>query len=232
MTGSGADLRVLDDPFGAALRGRHARFARSRGTAIAYQPEVSVFFAHPPELTAADFADLADLAGPGGTIGLRNHRGALPAGWRRLETFPLVLYSGEEVAGRPDPELLRLGPADLPDILDLVALTQPGPFRPRTLELGEYLGWREPATGRLLAMAGERAKPDGWTEVSAVCTHPEARGRGLARRLIGAVVAGLHARGDQPFLHTTADNPARSLYEAMGFVHRASIPLDIVAAPR
>lgn len=232
MTGTGADLGVLDDPFGSALRGRHARFARSHGSAIAYQPEVSVFFAHPPVLTEADFADLAALAGPGGTVGLRNHRGALPPGWRHLETVPLVLYTGEDVPGAPDPAFVPLGPADLPEILDLVELTRPGPFRPRTLELGSYLGFRDPDGGRLLAMAGERAKPDGWTEVSAVCTHPGARGRGLARRLVGAVVAGLRERGDEPFLHTTADNPARRLYEAMGFVHRADVPLDIVAAPR
>lgn len=225
------DLTPLDDPFGSALRGRHARFARSYGTALAYDPAVSVFYAHPRELTVDDFADLAALAGPGGTVGLRDRRGRLPDGWELVETFELVLYSGEQVIGAVDPEAVPLGSADVGEMTDLVMLTKPGPFLPRTIELGAYLGVRDPDSGRLVAMAGERAKPDGWTEISAVCTHPQARGRGLARRLIATLAAGIVDRGDLPFLHTTADNPARALYESMGFVHRAAMPLEIVRAP-
>lgn len=226
-----ADLSPLDDPFGSALRGRHRVFARSHGSALAYQPDVSVFFAHPRELTPADFTDLAALAGPGGLVGLRDRRGDLPAGWDVLEVFDLVQYTGEHVAAVADPELVRLSDDDVPEMTALIEETKPGPFLPRTIELGDYLGYRDPATGQLLAMAGERAKPDGWTEISAVCTRPAARGRGLARRLISAVAAGIVARGDLPFLHTTADNPACALYEDMGFVHRSTLPLELVRVP-
>lgn len=226
-----ADPAVLDDPFGSALRGRHRRFARRHGSAIAYHPDVSVFYAHPPMLTPAVYADLAALAGPGGTIGLRDRATDLPADWRILQTFDLVQYTGEAVAGRADPQFRVLGAADVPEMTALIDLTRPGPFGPRTIELGTYLGYRDPSTGQLLAMAGERAKPDGWTEISAVCTHPQARGRGLARRLIAAVTAGIGARGDHPFLHTTIDNPARALYESMDFVHRSTVPLEIVQVP-
>lgn len=226
------DAAVLDDPFGCALRGRHARFARAHGSAIAYRRDVSVFYAHPRELTGDDYADLATLAGPGGTVGLRGRSTPLPTGWDALETFELVLYTGEAVEPAADPEFVALTGDDVPEMTALVDLTRPGPFLPRTIELGDYLGYRDPGTGRLLAMAGERAKPDGWTEISAVCTHPDARGRGLARRLIAAVADGIVARGDLPFLHTTADNPARALYESMGFVHRATVPLEIVRVPR
>ncbi|GAC56748.1 hypothetical protein GOHSU_12_01380 [Gordonia hirsuta DSM 44140 = NBRC 16056] len=226
-----ADPAVLDDPFGSALRGRHRRFARRHGTAIAYHPDVSVFYAHPPELTAQAYADLAALAGPGGTIGLRERTTDLPPDWQILQTLGLVQYTGESVAGLADPQLTVLGPADVPEMTELIELTRPGPFGPRTIELGTYLGYRDPATGRLLAMAGERAQPDGWTEISAVCTRPQARGRGLARRLIAAVTAGIGARGDAPFLHTTTDNPARALYESMGFAHRSTVPLEIVQVP-
>ncbi|MFT3714696.1 MAG: GNAT family N-acetyltransferase [Gordonia sp. (in: high G+C Gram-positive bacteria)] len=225
------DLAPLDDPFGSALRGRQRRFARHRGRVCAYDPEVSVFYAHPRDLTAGDWDDLAVLAGPGGTIGLRDRQSPLPDGWEPLTTFDLVLYSGEDLATAPDPELVRLGPGDVPEIIELIAATEPGPFLPRTLDLGTYLGYRDPDDGRLLAMAGERSKPDGWTEISAVCTHPAARGAGLATRLIRAVGDGVVAAGDRPFLHTTADNPARSLYENLGFVRRAQIPLDIVRVP-
>ncbi|MGV7904216.1 GNAT family N-acetyltransferase, partial [Mycobacterium kansasii] len=86
---------------------------------------------------------------------------------------------------------------------------------PRTIELGTYLGIRD-ADGALIAMAGERMHPQGWTEISAVCTAPEARGRGLASRLIRAVGHGIRERGDVPFLHTSDDNPAQKLYDAMG----------------
>ena len=89
--------------------------------------------------------------------------------------------------------------ADVPEILDLVARTQPGPFRPRTIELGTYLGFRH--DGALVAMAGERLHPAGWTEISAVCTDPAYRGRGLATRLVSAVGAGIAERGDRVLLH-------------------------------
>ena len=227
-----SDTRVLDDLFGSALRGRHRRFARSHGTAIAYLPDVSVFFAHPPELSDDAYADLAALAGPGGTVGLRGRTTPLPDGWPVIATYPLVLYTGEHVVPAADPELVRLTVDDVPEMTALVELTEPGPFAPRTIELGAFLGYRDPADGRLLAMAGERAKPDGWTEISAACTHPDARGRGLARRLITAVAHEIRESGDLPFLHTTTDNPACALYESMGFVRRDVLPLEIAQIPR
>lgn len=223
---------VLDDPFGSALRGRHQQFARAHGTAIAYQSDVSVFYAHPADPSASDFADLAALAGPGGTVGLRGVRAPLPAGWEPVERFDLVVYTGAAVVPHRDEAFTLLGADDVSEMTALVELTKPGPFLPRTIELGDYYGYRDRASGRLLAMAGERSKPDGWTEISAVCTHPDARGQGLARRLIGTVAAGIVDRGDVPFLHTTEDNPARGLYEAMGFVLRNSVPLQIVHLPR
>lgn len=134
-----ADLSPLDDPFGSALRGRHRVFARSHGSALAYQPDVSVFFAHPRELTPADFTDLAALAGPGGLVGLRDRRGDLPAGWDVLEVFDLVQYTGEHVAAVADPELVRLSDDDVPEMTALIEETKPGPFLPRTIELGDYL---------------------------------------------------------------------------------------------
>lgn len=225
-------MHPLDDPFGAALRGPQRRFARSIGTAIAYRPEFSVFFAHPTELTERAYGDLASLAGPGGTIGLRDRDTPLPDGWELLDTFEMVQYTGEDLVVADDAELLEFGPADVPEMSDLAALTRPGPFAERTIELGLYLGYRDPADGRLLGMAGERAKPPGWTEISAVCVHPDARGRGLAARLIRALGARIVATGATPYLHTAGDNPARALYERLGFTLRSSVRMEIVRVPR
>ncbi|WP_408996793.1 GNAT family N-acetyltransferase, partial [Streptomyces scabiei] len=138
---------------------------------------------------------------------------------------------------------LRKGPADVPEILDLVARTAPGPFLKRTVELGTCLGIRD--RGRLIAMAGERSEmgvppaggwgrihPPGWTEISAVCTDPHHRGRGLATRLVRAVAAGIRDRGETPFLHAAADNvTAIRLYESIGFTLRRRSTTVAVRSP-
>jgi predicted GNAT family acetyltransferase len=123
-----------------------------------------------------------------------------------------------------------LGDNDVPEMLDLVARTRPGPFLPRTVELGRYLGIRR--GGALVAMAGERLHPPGWSEISAVCTDPAHRGQGLASRLVRAVVALIRERGELPFLHAAADNTnALRLYESMGFRLRCTSTFEVVRAP-
>ena len=112
-----------------------------------------------------------------------------------------------------------LGPADVPEMLALVERTRPGPFLPRTIEMGTYLGIRR--DGELVAMAGERLHPPGWTEISAVCTDERFRGHGLATRLVLAVAAGIRERGETPLLHAAATNVhAIRLYESLGFARR------------
>jgi ribosomal protein S18 acetylase RimI-like enzyme len=141
-----------------------------------------------------------------------------------------VQLVGTALRAEPAPEAVRLGPDDVPEILDLVARTEPGPFLKRTIDLGTYLGIRD--RGRLIALAGERLRPPGWTEISAVCTDPAYRGRGLATRLVRAVAAGIRERGDIPFLHAAADNAdAIRLYESIGFTLRRRSPILLVRSP-
>ncbi|MEU6038672.1 GNAT family N-acetyltransferase [Actinomadura sp. NPDC047616] len=122
----------------------------------------------------------------------------------------------------PGSEVVELGAGDVPEMLELTARTRPGPFWPRTRELGTYLGVRE--NGTLVAMAGERLRPPGWAEISAVCTAPEARGRGHAARLVRALVARITSRNERPFLHVAAANTdAIALYERLGFVVRKRV---------
>ncbi|WP_018180624.1 GNAT family N-acetyltransferase [Jongsikchunia kroppenstedtii] len=225
------DPAPLDDPIRNSLTGPHRQFALTSGPISRYRPDVSVFFGHPREMDAAAWAGLADLAGPGGRAGLRGRTDPLPDGWRILETFELVQYSGIDVESGPVEGLVRLGYDDVPEMARLVELTKPGPFLQRTIDLGSYLGVRDD-DGSLIAMAGERMRPSThWREISAVCTAPQARGRGLAARLIRGVVAGIRERGEEPFLHTTTDNPATRLYESLGFTRRSEVPLEIVRIP-
>ncbi|WP_426440623.1 GNAT family N-acetyltransferase [Bradyrhizobium genosp. P] len=123
--------------------------------------------------------------------------------------------------------LVTLGTADISEMRALVDLTNPGPFGPRTIELGRYLGVRE--NGRLVAMTGERMKLDGFTEISAVCVHPSHRGTGLAAELIGAVVRAIVFSHEVPFLHVFASNtPAIALYQKLGFVRRSRMHLTVL----
>ena len=115
-------------------------------------------------------------------------------------------------------------------MLDLVALTEPGPFRPRTIEMGAYYGHFEGAD--LVAMAGERLGFDGYTEISAVCTHPDVRGRGFGSALTHHVASEIMAREEQPFLHVAEANAgARRVYEKLGFVLRQRVEVVVVKAP-
>jgi len=221
---------VLDDPARASLLGAHAGFAESVGAVLRYDPEVSVFVCLPPEPGEQDWRDAAELLGPGGRLGLGGTTATPPADWEKVMDLPGVQMVAENVAAAPDPEAVRLGPEDVPEMLALVERTNPGPFLPRTIEMGAYLGIRR--EGRLIAMAGERLHPPGWTEISAVCTDEAFRGQGLAGRLIHAVANGIAERGETPFLHASAANvSAIRLYEALGFRLRRELVFSAYLVP-
>ena len=222
-------LHPLDDPVRSSLRGEHRRFAHWVGRIGRYDPQVARFVGHPPALDGQDWADLSTVLGPGGTTGLRGGH-TLPGDWTVLQEIGSVQMDGAALRAAHDPDLERLTAADVPEILELIARTEPGPYAPRTIELGTYLGLR--VNDRLVAMAGERLHPPGWTEISAVCTDAEFRGRGIATRLIRAVAAGIRDRGETPFLHALASNTtAISLYETLGFTLRKRSVLTLVQAP-
>lgn len=223
----------LDHPVRAALTGPHAGFARRRGRVLRYPADVSPWLALPEDATDEDWADAAALAGPGGSLVLMGHRSPPPDSWETTFYADGVQLVGPGTPGTVtarDGETVRLGPADVPEILDLVERTRPGPFLPRTIELGTYLGIRR--HGALVAMAGERLRAAGWCEISAVCTAPEHRGQGLAARLVLAVCDGIRDRGETPFLHAAADNTnAVRLYESLGFRLRTTTCFLGVRAP-
>jgi len=221
-----------------ALTTRQVHFAESGDVARRFIREVSPLCAF-PEPNDDGYASLATLVGPQETAGifLDQVYEARP-GWQYIAGAPLLqmvsengvesrqppaearsrLFEDQRGMGRP-PEIVALDSKNSPDMLELTALTKPGPFGTRTHELGYYAGIRQ--AGKLVAMAGERLKVPGYTEVSAVCTHPDHLGKGYARALMSDVMARIRARGETPFLHVRSDNArAIALYERLGFKKR------------
>lgn len=212
------------------MTGPHAAFAIRRGNVLFYPADVSPFFVLPPDPSDADWSEVAAAVGPGGIVPLAGVDVAPPKGWTVVITGEGVQLVDDGVAAVPDPKAIRLDAADVAEMLALVERTRPGPFLPRTIELGTYLGIRR--DGALVAMAGERLHPPGWTEISAVCTDPAFRGQGLASRLVLALAAGIRARGETPFLHAAANNlVAIGLYESLGFRIRRRLNFDAAQVP-
>ncbi|WP_261564933.1 GNAT family N-acetyltransferase [Frankia gtarii] len=222
---------VLDNPARSALLGPHAHLAQRRGDVLCYPADVCPFVALPDEPDQNAWLDAATLLGPGALVPFTGVDAAVPPGWEEVGFGPGVQMIDAGIDAVGDDDAVCLGPADVPAMLDLVARTRPGPFLPRTIALGTYLGIRR--GGALVAMAGERLHPPGWTEISAVCTDPDHQGSGLASRLVRAVAAGIRARGETPFLHAAATNTnAIHLYETLGFRLRRTVTFRAVRIPR
>ena len=212
----------LDNPALASLRGAHAHLAQRRGRALRYLPDVSPFVGVPDNPDPPTWRDLAELLGSGTVAPVPGLLAQPPPGWQVVTKIDGVQLVDAGVAAVADHEAVRLGARDVPEMLALVERTRPGPFLPRTVEMGTYLGIRR--GGALIAMAGERLRPPGWTEISAVCTDPAFRGHGLATRLVHAVAAGIRARDETPFMHAAASNVAAiRLYESLGFRLRRTV---------
>jgi predicted GNAT family acetyltransferase/DNA-binding MarR family transcriptional regulator len=221
-------LARLDRPIWHALTGRLRPVSTGTERARRMLPEIGPFAACVDD-DAASLADLADLvAAHGTTILLQADAPPLPPGCRvemSAVGVQMLLTHPDKLADPGD--VLPLGDADADDMLALAQLTQPGPFAARTHTLGRFWGVR--IDGRLAAMAGERFQPDGLVEISAVCTHPDFRGRGLAARLVSKVASDILARGEDPFLHTFASNVgAIRVYESLGFTIRREMTVTVL----
>jgi ribosomal protein S18 acetylase RimI-like enzyme len=222
------DLAQLDQAIWNALTTRQASTAVGDALARRYPPDIAPFAAI-ADNSAASFAALERLVSPSAPAALFTVEPVTPLGalavLRRGSVEQMVGSLVEDLPGTQ--EAVPLGAADLPAMRELVELTKPGPFGKRTPELGIFLGIR--VGGQLVAMAGERMKLAGFTEITAVCTHPEHRGRGYARILLTALSRAIAARGEIPFLHVFSDNqPAIALYRRMGFGVRRRMHLTVL----
>lgn len=226
---SSPDENPLDNPVWHALGGALAGFAVSSPAAFLrrFESEMSPFSAV-GGVGPTTWDRIASEVGPEGFCGLfRAEIPPLPAGWEvHFRGVCLQLVAGD-LPGPGDlaPEGLDSGDAE--EAVALAALTEPGPFLRRTIELGRYVGLRR--NGRLMAMAGERFRVPGFVEISAVCTHPDARGRGFGGALTLDVAHAIRRRGEEAFLHVLEDNTgAISLYDRLGFVLRRRIEVVFV----
>jgi len=220
-------MHVLDNPIWNSLSTFHTHFAEGDELAKRYPREVTLL-AGMVESTAEAYASLAKTLQRAAAALFLDQPPQIPAGWITLRSSPLVQMVCEKPNLAQDGfPAEKLTPADVPEMVALAELTKPGPFGTRTRELGEYLGIRQ--SKRLVAMAGERLHLPGYTEVSAVCTHPEFQGRGYARELMSILVRKIIKRGETPILHVLPENvSAIHVYEKLGFRTRRLINFVIV----
>lgn len=214
---------LLDRPIWSALTTHHARFGEGAAVARRYRPDILPFAATETDDPTA-IAALAHLAHAGETLLFLMADPIVPMPGFAAVTMAEAVQMVAQDTPRPPPDetIVALDEADAEEMVNLATLTKPGPFSLKSLELGRFWGVRE--HGRVVAMAGERMKQPGFTELSGVCTHPEHRGKGYARRLSLHVAAKILETGNQPYLHAYATNTAAiELYESIGFTLRSSM---------
>ena len=218
----------LDHPVWNALNGRLAKFATGTTRALRMLPDIGPFGAtmdDTPE-ALADLAKLVPEAGP--LLLMQPHESPTPPGTAvQLKGLGVQMVAHSVKPLEPNNEIEQLTAADAPEMLALATLTVPGPFATRTHELGTFLGVKQ--NGKLVAMAGERLRWPGYTEISGVCTHPDHRGKGYAGLLSRAVATQIMSRGETPMLHAWATNtPAIRLYEQLGFELRTHVTVTFL----
>jgi len=220
-------MHSLDNPIWHSLSTLHAHFAEGDELAKRYPPEVTLLAAM-GEPNDEAYASLAKTLQRAGAALFLDQPPQIPAGWITVHAAPLVQMVCEKPNRAQDRfPAEKLTPAYVPEMVALAELTKPGPFGTRTRELGEYLGIRQ--AKRLVAMAGERLHLPGYTEVSAVCTHPDFQGRGYARELMSILMRKITRRGETPILHVRQENvSAIHLYEKLGFRTRRLIHFVII----
>jgi len=218
----GAMEHVLDNPVWHALAGPHRYHAVGRGSARHYPRDMAPFSAI-LEPSDAAYADLAVDLPPGTEARLfRPCEELLPSGWRQLDCFPMLQMVASKLPKQASEVGILLTEVVSRAMTDLVSIAKPGPFGSRTLLLGRYLGVKD--GDRLLAMAGERMRLPGYVELSAICVHPDARGRGYAAELTLRLMQMAFDSGEVPFLHVRPDNAgAIALYRRLGFETRREL---------
>ena len=221
------DILLLDNPIWHALSTEQSALAQGNRLAKRFPIDVAPFGGLIDQ-SAAAYDALEEIL-PGAVTALAlDAEPVLPRNWEMLQSGEMYQMIYEAPAYADDKPIFReLTEADVPEMLALTKLTEPGPFLPRTIELGAYLGVFD--AGSLVAMAGERLHLTGFTEISAVCTHPQHRGRGYGNALLSALIARIMRRGETPFLHVRTGNvTAIRLYEKLGFRVRAQLHLAVI----
>lgn len=219
----------LDRPIWAALTSRQAAFCLGDSLARRFQADVAPFAALASETPVAYQALQAQL-GFGDQVALLSDATLTPIASLEAEQVGVIhqmVAAHDRTSDADTRDVIRLGVADVNEMLDLAQRTKPGPFAKRTHEMGMYIGIRD--QGRLVAMAGERMHFDGHVEISAVCVDPAWRGRGLAAKLVRVLIHDIRQRGETPFLHVLCHNQtAINVYEQLGFELRRTFVFSLI----
>ena len=220
---------ILDRPVWSALETRHAALSHGGEMARRYRSPISTF-ATTRDDSPECLRGLQELAEPGETLLLAQADEIIaPPRFAVVSRAAAVQMVAERpMAAASDDRIERLGEADAAAMLDLALLTRPGPFTLKALSFGDF--WGVKIDGVLVAMAGERMKQPGHTELSGVCAHPDFRGKGFGRLLSLFVAGQIVERGDLPYLHAYASNEgAIALYESIGFRLRCPMNVAVIA---
>lgn len=165
------------------------------------------------------FEELHDLLPAGRKILYANpYSKAIPKAWQLQHEIKGLqfVYEGDDIKGE-FANLVPLSETDVEQMVQLAKLTKPGPFGNKTIEFGHYHGIFD--TDKLVAMTGQRLHVENYTEISAVCTHPDYLGRGYANTLLQHQLQLILQQGQQPYLHVREDNErAIAIYKRLGFV--------------
>jgi GNAT superfamily N-acetyltransferase len=222
-------MSLLDNLFWHTFTGPQAHLATGTARAKRYLRGFSPMLGFPDQ-AHPDFTGVEAFFDPGERFYTDGWSGLVPEGWQlEMEsTMFKMMWDGGLPEDDAAPEALPLGPEHVDQAVALAELTKPGPFGPRTIELGEYFGCFE--GGRLVAMAGERLHAGSLREISGVCTHPDFQGRGLAKRLMLKLIRRQLQRGETPCLHVASGNTgANGLYLRMGFKDHKESAVRIVS---
>jgi hypothetical protein len=206
----------LDNPILSALKTKHAHLAIEKDNVLMYKSGTFIMVGA-SEISEATIKTLSELVPSGGNAGFMGYSPDMKPYFHQLAAIPAYQMISETLPEYPEVEYLELGMPDAKEMMELVDLTKPGsPFFPGMFQLGKYIGVKE--DGKLVAMAGERVKLDGYTEIALVCTHPDFRRKGYAVALSGVLMKEIIEREEKPFLHVMTHNaPAIKLYEKLGF---------------
>ena len=214
----------LDNPIWTALNSGSASFAYGNGTVRFIDRRIG-FFAGIPLYDTEHLHQLYEAMDSGmRVIVFPPEYLELDAKWKVRNDNALLqmVFDKPSINLSLDESIRALAAADVPEMLALTQLAKPGPFLENTIAFGGYFGFF--VDGKLVSMAGTRLAAGPFTEVSAVCTHPDFVGRGLAQRVLPHVLNYVQQQGQIPYLQLYPDNlPALRLYQRLGFVERANL---------
>jgi predicted GNAT family acetyltransferase len=229
MVANGSGESLLDNVVWYSLTSHHAHLAIGGPLAKRYPPDISPAVALPKHDESSLHA-LKTIVAPGETVGLlERHPPETVPGWEIQFVAPVSQMVRRQLPSQEilTTDIVPLTASDMPAMMHLLALAQPGPLFPRSIELGSFLGIR--VGGELVAMAGQRFHTSGYQEICTICTHPDHQGKGYARRLTSFLVQTIWARGEIPFLHVNGENTrAIRLYTGLHFETRCEVQLIVV----